>query len=36
VEIAEHLGDMDTDLRIKLRIGYEQLDWISLAEGEVQ
>jgi hypothetical protein len=36
VEITEKLGDMDIDLRIKLRIGYGELDWISMAEDEVQ
>jgi hypothetical protein len=36
VEITENLGDMDTDLRIKLRKGYEELDWISMGEDKVQ
>jgi hypothetical protein len=35
VEITENLGDMDTDLRIKLRISYEEMDRISMAEGKV-
>jgi hypothetical protein len=36
VGITENLCNMDTDWRIKLRIGYEELDWISLAEDKVQ
>jgi len=36
VEMTENLCDMDTELTIKVRIGYEELDWISMAEDKVQ
>jgi len=30
VEITENVGDVDTDMTIKLRIRCEELDWISM------